>query len=262
MSQRLPVFAGAILLGVGLAFFGGMPFKLFVAAAWIGLILETSVAASRSLDLPPRKYLGIDLLFFGSCPLAFGFGSAIGRGPAVMAILIFVWGFILFLLFPTSRAGLHRWLFSSVVQPYLLIGVFSFFLLRDVGRPWPMLALGVVIAADTGAYLIGRKFGRRLLAPAISPAKTVEGAAAGVLLATVVVVLFMTREGIQPVVAVGAGACLSILAVLGDLFESFLKRGLDIKDFGSSLPGHGGLFDRLDSLLAVSMGLLLFLRLS
>lgn len=258
MTRRLPVFLGLLALGLGLAWIGGWPFRLMVAAAAVGLILETSVAAGRAFGLPFRRYLWLDLIFFGSCPLVF---ASFGVGPFPLIGLACCWFAALLFLFPPTRAGLTRWLFSSVVQPYLLLGVFCFFFLRDFGRLWPILAIGIVAVADTGAYFVGRAAGRRLLAPSISPAKTVEGALGGMVLAGALILAVLTRDGVPSVTALGIAAGLSVLAVLGDLFESFLKRGLGLKDFGSSLPGHGGIFDRLDSLLAVSIGLFLFLKL-
>lgn len=256
MVARLPVFAGGIVLGFGLTYLGGWPFRLLVVAAWLGILVEISLAASRALQLPHRKYLWLDLLFFGPLPLSFVFGFF-----PVVVVLGCLWLFILFLFFPPNHAGLCRWLMSTVVQPYVALGVCSFFLLREMSWEWPACALGVVILADTGAYLIGRGFGRRLLAPSISPAKTVEGAAGGFILSSAACAFFLIGRQIPVPTAVLASAVLAMLAVLGDLFESFLKRGLGLKDFGTILPGHGGLFDRLDSLLPVSTGLLVFLKL-
>lgn len=259
MIGRLPVFIGGIILGFGFTYLGGWPFRMLVAGAWIGLMVEVSLAASQSLGLSFRKYLWLDLIFFGLLPLAVIAADRL----LLLAGIVFSWLFLLFLFFPTNRSGLIRWLLSIVVQPYVAMGVFSFFSLRQYGWGWPACALMVVVLADTGAYLVGRQFGRHLLAPSISPAKTIEGAAGGIVLASGASVLFLTaRHHIPLPLALGASGGLSILAVLGDLFESFLKRGLDLKDFGTLLPGHGGLFDRLDSLLPVSIGLLLLLKLT
>ena len=258
MIGRLPVFIGGIVLGFGITWLGGWPFRVLVAAAWIGLMVEISLAASQSMGLSIRKYLWLDLIFFGLLPIGF---IVTGR-PALLAAAVLSWLFLLLLFFPTNRSGLTRWLLSVVVQPYIAMGVFSFFSLRGYGWSWPACALMVVVLADTGSYLVGRRFGRHLLAPSISPAKTIEGAVGGVVLASGACAFFLTtRHHIPLCPALVASVGLSILAVLGDLLESFLKRGLDLKDFGTLLPGHGGLFDRLDSLMPVSIGLLLFLKL-
>jgi phosphatidate cytidylyltransferase len=104
--------------------------------------------------------------------------------------------------------------------------------------------------SDSGAYFAGRFFGRHLLLPSLSPNKTVEGSIGG-LLATVLVVGFVSYQylGFTPAKAAVIGAGVSVFSQAGDLFESALKRILDVKDLGHFLPGHGGILDRVDSLL-------------
>ena len=121
------------------------------------------------------------------------------------------------------------------------------------GHRWLLLALLLVWAADTGAYFSGRRFGKRKLAPRISPNKTVEGLAGGVLLAVVVALVGAPLAGatLAQMPAVALVAVATILAsVTGDLFESLLKRHIGVKDSGDLIPGHGGVLDRMDSVLA------------
>jgi phosphatidate cytidylyltransferase len=121
------------------------------------------------------------------------------------------------------------------------------------GHRWLLLALLLVWAADTGAYFAGRRFGKRKLAPRISPNKTVEGLAGGVLLAVVVAMVGGPLAGatLAQMPAVALVAVATILAsVTGDLFESLLKRHIGVKDSGDLIPGHGGVLDRMDSVLA------------
>lgn len=126
-------------------------------------------------------------------------------------------------------------------------------LLHRDGPAWLLLALAMVWATDTGAYFAGRAFGRHKLAPRISPNKTVEGLAGGLASGVAVVVLGAWWLGVAPaelplvaLVALVAAA----FSVVGDLFESLLKRHVGAKDSGVLIPGHGGLLDRLDSVLA------------
>ncbi|MBA3980150.1 MAG: phosphatidate cytidylyltransferase [Alcanivorax sp.] len=119
--------------------------------------------------------------------------------------------------------------------------------------PWALLFILVwVWAADTGAYFAGRAFGRRKLAPAVSPGKTLEGLFGGVALALAVAALVpfvVPVSGALPLMLVVAA--LTVLAsVLGDLFESMVKRQRGVKDSGTILPGHGGMLDRIDSVTA------------
>jgi phosphatidate cytidylyltransferase len=104
--------------------------------------------------------------------------------------------------------------------------------------------------SDAGAYFAGRFFGRHLIFPNLSPKKTVEGAIGGLLL-TIVTVGFFAYEflSLSPIEAVFLGLVISVLSQAGDLFESVLKRILDLNDLGRALPGHGGILDRIDSLL-------------
>ncbi|MDR2871295.1 MAG: phosphatidate cytidylyltransferase [Xanthomonadaceae bacterium] len=118
---------------------------------------------------------------------------------------------------------------------------------------WLLSALMIVWAADSGAYFAGRHFGKRKLAPIISPNKTVEGAIGGILAGIVIVLPFGWGLGIPsaqwPILMLVA--LITVLAsIVGDLFESLLKRHADAKDSGALIPGHGGMLDRIDSLLA------------
>jgi phosphatidate cytidylyltransferase len=125
------------------------------------------------------------------------------------------------------------------------------------GQWWLLLALLLVWAADTGAYFAGRHFGGRMftrkLAPRISPNKTIEGMLGGLLLSLAIALVGAALIGVEagqvPAVAVAAVATV-LFSVVGDLFESLLKRHAGVKDSGALIPGHGGLLDRMDSVLA------------
>lgn len=131
---------------------------------------------------------------------------------------------------------------------------------RDIPGPddWGReLLLGVLIGAwvsDTAAYLFGRMFGRRRLASQISPNKTVEGLVAGLVFGFAAVFFTVYHEPtavpLAPIHAVELALAVTIAAPLGDLFESYLKRDMGVKDTGTVLGGHGGVLDRIDSLLA------------
>ena len=121
------------------------------------------------------------------------------------------------------------------------------------GHVWLLTALMIVWATDTGAYFAGRRFGRRKLSPRISPNKTVEGllggAAGGVAVALAMAPLAGASLGQLPLVAVAALATV-LVSVVGDLFESLLKRHVGAKDSGDLIPGHGGILDRIDGVVA------------
>ncbi|HBK46944.1 MAG TPA: phosphatidate cytidylyltransferase [Xanthomonadaceae bacterium] len=121
------------------------------------------------------------------------------------------------------------------------------------GHLWLLTALALVWAADSGAYFAGRAFGRHKLAPRISPNKTVEGLLGGLLAGLLVAAGFGLVAGVSTahLPALLLVAAVAVLAsVLGDLFESLLKRHAGAKDSGAVIPGHGGVLDRIDGVLA------------
>lgn len=126
--------------------------------------------------------------------------------------------------------------------------------LGDAGLQWTALAFLATFATDTSAYVVGRLAGRRRMAPTVSPGKTWEGAVGGLVGAVAAsVALVALLEGVESrlLPAVALGASVGVAAQAGDLLESWLKRKAGVKDSGALIPGHGGLLDRLDSLLPV-----------
>lgn len=119
------------------------------------------------------------------------------------------------------------------------------------GLAWVLVVFFATWLTDVGAFAIGSAIGRHKLAPQVSPKKTWEGAFGGLFLgtATTVVIASLLRPGTSYLVLVGLGALVAVAAQAGDLAESLLKRQTQVKDTGQIIPGHGGLLDRLDSLL-------------
>lgn len=116
-------------------------------------------------------------------------------------------------------------------------------------RRWILVLLAGVWSFDTGAYLVGRAVGRRPFLPWISPKKTLEGVLGGLVVATVGVAAVLALSGGNPLEALVLGPLLGAVAQSGDLAESLLKRAAGAKDSGTLLPGHGGILDRVDSIL-------------
>jgi phosphatidate cytidylyltransferase len=152
----------------------------------------------------------------------------------------------------------------GVVVGWLILLPFWFAMmdLREIS-PWRLLAaMALVWVADIAAYFAGRAFGRHKLAPAISPGKTwegVAGAVAGVMVYVAVSIMIWERVSETPGAAdaylwtlcIALAIVMTAISIIGDLFESAMKRRAGVKDSGKLLPGHGGLLDRIDALLPV-----------
>ena len=152
---------------------------------------------------------------------------------------------------PGSALGDWQWAATGALYVGLLGA--HIVLLRDLynGRDWVYLTIFSTFAADTAAFFVGRTIGTRKLAPTISPGKTVEGTIGGVAggFAMVVLLNYFLGPRLEFALIVPLALLLPIAAVVGDLAESIIKRGMNIKDAGNVIPGHGGFLDRLDSIL-------------
>ncbi|MBI4498353.1 MAG: phosphatidate cytidylyltransferase [Chloroflexi bacterium] len=150
------------------------------------------------------------------------------------------------------------WTLGGMLYLPLLLGHFLWLRALPQGLAWVLLALLTTFATDTAAYFVGRAVGRRKLAPRLSPGKTWEGAVGGMLGAVAAAALLPGTLALLPggaalpiplPAALVLGVLLGVAAQSGDLAESYLKRSAQIKDAGRLIPGHGGLLDRLDSLV-------------
>ncbi len=185
---------------------------------------------------------------------------------ATVAILIGGWIFRIFVIlvavgllrewfrlaWQLRSDGFGRLLWAAGGIVYIGFATANLVALREISEMYLVLTvIGIVIATDTGAYFAGRTFGGPKIAPKISPSKTWSGLAGGMLaaaiLASAVGSHFEAFAIWQPLV----GAGLAVVAQAGDFFESWMKRRAGVKDSGSLIPGHGGLLDRADGLLAV-----------
>ncbi|MEQ7124703.1 phosphatidate cytidylyltransferase [Actinopolymorpha sp. B11F2] len=184
-------------------------------------------------------------------------GAYVGQTPALAGALGLTTLAICFGRLPAGREGFVRdvtaGVFVALYVPFL--AGFALLLLRPDDGPFRVLIfVAVAVASDVGGYVAGVLFGRHKLAPEISPGKTVEGLIGSA--------LFCLAVGVAGVVILLGGSwwaglvlgvAATVTATLGDLVESMLKRDLGIKDMGSLLPGHGGVMDRLDSLLPTAL---------
>ena len=172
---------------------------------------------------------------------------------AIVLSLALVAGLGAFLVVPGRRQGLGRW--AMGLAGALYIGMpFNYYLLLYTAQPhgliWAMFVILAVIAGDAAALLVGSRIGRHPFFSNISPKKTVEGAVAGVIASVVVMGAGVAGVlGIAPLHALALGLLVGLSAIMGDLVESQMKRIADVKDSSNLVPGHGGVLDRLDSIL-------------
>src|SRR6266496_3451639 len=229
----------------------------------IATLAAIGIAAAEWANLqgypkPMWLLIGANLLFAPWCGFARGWPDGVlfaVCGPATL-FWIFVapaW------LFFNWRGGSR--LATAIVGWLILMGAWVAIVQLQTRSPWLVLAaMAIVWIADTAAYFVGRAFGRRKLAPSISPGKTWEGVY-GALVAVAAYALALVPlahdagftaqpSAITVIVWVTIVVALALVSVVGDLFESLLKRHAGAKDSGTLLPGHGGILDRIDALLA------------
>ena len=206
---------------------------------WFGMGWTLLFILSRDADLLNiiKPYFEPNLLapFLLTSAITFSLIGLLIRKPKEQAFNSWSW----------TMAGIlyTGWLLSYLVA---LRGV-------DNGRNWVLLALFATFASDTSAFFIGRTWGRIKLEPSISPAKTWEGSIAGIIAAIIISCLFTLATPFQIDMALWQaiilGLLVSIFGQLGDLVESLFKRNMGVKDSGKLIPGHGGLLDRMDSVV-------------
>ncbi len=239
-ASPLPVFAAILAV-------------IFALAGWEWARLSGLAGVSGRIAYVALLLLGMAGLYFGltvdNLALAVFVLALVWWSMALMMVLSFPQGSEMW-----RRSGLARGIAGLfILLPAWLALVVLHGQVED-GPGWVILLVMLVWAADTGAYFAGRALGRHKLAPKVSPGKTWEGAAGGLLLALLIALLgslWLSPGG--GMVAFVVLVLLTIaISVLGDLVESLFKRITDIKDSGGLLPGHGGMLDRIDSLTAAA----------
>lgn len=264
------IVTAAVGLPLALAAIFALPGPWFFLALLLLLevgVLEYARLVERSASGAPAKGL---LVLVPLVAVALSPGLWPRTLPAVTTELdaIFVMAIVLGagLVVLLARVPIEQGLTSLGAMafgiPYFALPLASLYQLQQ-GDPWALvLLLAVVWAGDTAAFYCGRRWGRRRLAPRVSPRKTWEGAGANVLASlSVTAVWSLWRLGrLEPWMLLLA-LVLSVAGQLGDLVESLMKRGAGVKDSGWLLPGHGGVMDRLDAMLFAAPVMLLAVRL-
>jgi len=266
LTMRLLTAAAGVPVAIVCSLVGGYPFLLAINLV-IGLGLFEFYRMLESKGIKPYKTVGVvsGLVVAWYVYFQGGFFSSLFITLVLLTIMVlelfrrdgeFAVFHISSTIFGVFYVG---WLGSHII---LLRQLGEGFPGNDRGGLFVILAFALAWGADTGAYFIGHALGRRKLMPRVSPSKTVEGAVGGVLVAAFVAVL--ARLTFAPFlswfdVAV-LGTVAPVVATLGDLVESLMKRDVRIKDTSRALPGHGGMLDRFDSVLFVAPFVYYYMR--
>jgi phosphatidate cytidylyltransferase len=249
------VLSGAVLLilAVGVVWFAP-PLVFFIVAELLlvlGFTEYAGLAKASHLQVPAVPACAAAMLTCAAfAPFAVG-----GLSVPIDVVLLSAFVALGALTLPRWNGGGDAiGLAAASIFPSLYLGlpIGAMVAVRETrGRDALFLLMLTVIASDTAQYYSGRTFGRRLLAPAISPKKTIEGAIGGFVFGAIVLaVLGAWWLPIVPIALRAAfGATIVALGIAGDLFESMLKRSAGVKDSSSLIPGHGGILDRIDALL-------------
>ena len=240
-AAGIPIVLGAVYLG------GWYLFALAVAASLVALHEFYGMA---------RPLRPLVLAGYGGVVAAL-LGVELGGVEWMLGgfLATFLLAFFLFLV-ATTRAPATVAISGTILgAAWIGFGLALLLLLRELPEHGRLAAFTVLIAVwadDTAAYLAGRLFGRHKFSPALSPRKTWEGFVVGTAAAVFVafVALYQERQEFLTIAeSLALGAIVAVAAAVGDLFESALKRDMEVKDTGTILAGHGGVLDRIDSLL-------------
>ncbi|MBN2343309.1 MAG: CDP-archaeol synthase [Deltaproteobacteria bacterium] len=189
--------------------------------------------------------------------------SKVPMAPLVMLVTIAPLNLVLFMFAgKDTKTSLMHAALATTGALYVggLFGAMGLITFYDQGRMWFILLLSAVILNDTFAYTFGKLFGKHKLHKILSPNKTWEGSAGGILgsLAAVLVMQHFFLKGLELLPAVALGIILGAVSQVGDLMESFIKRSFNVKDASNLIPGHGGILDRCDALMLGAPLVLLF----
>lgn len=250
-----PLFFGVLLCGTE-------PVQLLF---WLSVVAIGALEMGRML-----RFLGVYRMAYAALVVLLGLASLFVSQQVLMGLLLVVsalWVFyvpyLLYCYGEKQQLPLDNTLLSLLGAVQIATFLAAVMFLEQLLRPWALLSLFVVVwTADIGAYFVGRAYGKTPLAANISPKKTREGLYGGLVAALVVAWLAngAFHFGLSAVEFMGLSALVVVYSVVGDLWESVLKRRVGLKDSGSILPGHGGVLDRIDSWLVAlplwAMGLM------
>jgi phosphatidate cytidylyltransferase len=247
------VVTSLILLALTLVVFFLVPEPMFIVIA----ILLSSIGVyelSRMYNFDITNQIGLVVVYILFTSMLCFIHYDVSQFVRFTSILL--WCFVVPVILILQPKNFSKGIISILAIVTFSAGVYTLTVLHVLLGAWQLLSImSIAWIADIGAYFMGRKFGKHKLAKAISPGKSVEGALCGLVFVIIYLLIlkYLNWAIYLPDYATvfKFGITLVAVSVLGDLFESWLKRVAGVKDSGTVLPGHGGVFDRVDSLVAV-----------
>ncbi len=227
--------------------------SLSLFTCFIMLLSLLGLTEFYRMALPDRKIAGLAASFGGALLPLVLLTQFRTMFLFTLTLLVILMGVKVLFSFGDIRSAANEVAYLLMGFLYVPVLLGHLVLLRELpdGVLWIFMLMVIVMGGDTGAYYIGSSFGKRKLYPSVSPNKSVEGALGG--LAGSITGAFIARAtffpALSPVDCLATALIFGVLGQVGDLFESLLKRSFGVKDSGVIVPGHGGILDRLDSIL-------------
>lgn len=251
MRTRVITAIIALIIFIPLLCIGGIPFTILALA--LGLVAISEILAmKKKLLVSPEAIIAFLMGLAMMVPVAW-LNSLPGHATNWGWFYFLMLCMLLWTVFSKNKTNFDDAGVLTLGALYLGLGFHFMIAARYAGLTTIFFAFVIVWMTDTGAYMIGRKIGKHKLAPHISPNKTWEGSIGGTVVAVIVaaIYLYFFPQKYSYGVMVALTLLFSIGGQLGDLIESALKRHYGVKDSGKILPGHGGIFDRFDSIMFV-----------
>lgn len=262
LKQR--VITAVILTAIFLVALFGLPtgiFPFFIGAVVLIGAWEWAKLSSFAATWQRLVYMAVIAGLIGDVGVMVGVCSIDGLDLAITKIVMMIacgfWAVALLMVqgYPSSAILWGHTVLRLLMGVFVLVPTWLalVYVHAQPQGPWLVLMIAAIVAAaDTGGYFTGRKFGKHKLAPSVSPGKTLEGFAGGLLanILLAALVAWLSNSNFWLLLAIVVPT--SLVSVLGDLLESMVKRHAGVKDSGSILPGHGGILDRVDSITAAA----------
>lgn len=251
MKKRILSATVLILILLPIIYFGGLYY--YIALGIISLLAYKEVICLPSFENVPNIVKVFGVIFYLPIIFCYLMSESAGNLNFIYIILLFIYMLVPSLFYSEKDYKIKDGMYLTAVMIFLAIGFSSLLYARESLEVFIYL-ISIAILSDTFAMITGKLIGRHKLCTHISPNKTVEGSLGGLLLGTCVpLIIYNYLVGDITSIIVIMTIAIAVFSQIGDLIFSRIKRENDIKDFSNLIPGHGGVLDRLDSIIFVSL---------